>query len=145
MCERTAPVSEGTLPLPDTTRLRFLWDRERLMTPGHENYKELLLFLATAGVIVPLFGRLKLSPVFGFLAAGVVLGPFGLGALAKTVTWLSPVSITNVNQIALVAEFGIALLLFRIALELSWDRLMLMHRLVFGLGALQVVLSSAAI
>ena len=56
------------------------------MTPGPENYKELLLFLATAGVIVPLFGRLKLSPVFGFLAAGVVLGPFALGALAKTVT-----------------------------------------------------------
>jgi CPA2 family monovalent cation:H+ antiporter-2 len=115
------------------------------MTPGHENYKELLLFLATAGVIVPLFGRLKLSPVFGFLAAGVVLGPFGLGALAKNVTWLSPVSITDVKQIALVAEFGIALLLFRIALELSWDRLMRMHRLVFGLGVPQVVVSSAAL
>ena len=38
-----------------------------MTTPGPENYKELLLFLATAGVIVPLFGRLKLSPVFGFL------------------------------------------------------------------------------
>ena len=115
------------------------------MTPGHENYKELLLFLATAGVIVPLFGRLKLSPVFGFLAAGVILGPFGLGALAKDVAWLSPVSITDVKQIALVAEIGIALLLFRIALELSWDRLMRMHRLVFGLGAPQVVVSSAAL
>jgi K+:H+ antiporter len=89
------------------------------MTPGPEYYKELLLFLATAGVIVPLFGRLRLSPVF-FLAAGVVLGPFGLGALAKDVTWLSLVSITDVEQIALIAELGIALLLFRIALELSW-------------------------
>ena len=115
------------------------------MTPGPEHYKELLLFLAMAGVIVPLFERLKLSPVFGFLAAGVVLGPFGLGALAKTVTWLSPVSITNVEQISVIAEFGIALLLFRIALELSWDRLMRMRKLVFGLGALQVVVSSVAL
>jgi hypothetical protein len=57
-----------------------------MTTPGPENYKELLLFLATAGVIVPLFGRLKVSPVFGFLAAGIVLGPFGLGALAKDVS-----------------------------------------------------------
>jgi CPA2 family monovalent cation:H+ antiporter-2 len=115
------------------------------MTPAPEYFKELLLFLVTAGVVVPLFGRLKVSPVFGFLAAGVVLGPFGLGALAKDLTWLSPVSITNVEQIALVAEIGIALLLFRIALELSWDRLMRMHKLVFGLGALQVVVSSAAL
>jgi len=121
-------------------------DRAQLMTtPGPENYKELLLFLATAGVIVPLFGRLKLSPVFGFLAAGIVLGPFGLGALAKHVSWLSAVSITDVGQIAPIAEFGVAFLLFMIALELSWYRLIGMRRLVFGLGALQVVVSAAAL
>jgi len=116
-----------------------------MATPGPENYKELLLFLATAGVIVPLFGRLKLSPVFGFLAAGIVLGPFGLGALAKDVSWLSAVSITDVGQIAPIAEFGVAFLLFMIALELSWNRLIGMRRLVFGLGALQVVVSAAAL
>jgi len=115
------------------------------MTPGPENYKELLLFLATAGVIVPLFGRLKLSPIFGFLAAGIVLGPFGLGALAKDVSWLSAVSITDVGQIAPIAEFGVAFLLFMIALELSWNRLIGMRRLVFGLGALQVVVSAVAL
>jgi K+:H+ antiporter len=115
------------------------------MTTGPENYKELLLFLATAGVIVPLFGRLKLSPVFGFLAAGIVLGPFGLGALAKDMPWLAAVSITDVGQIASLAEFGVAFLLFMIALELSWDRLILMRKLVFGLGALQVLVSTAAL
>jgi K+:H+ antiporter len=116
-----------------------------MTTPGPENYKELLLFLATAGVIVPLFGRLKLSPVFGFLAAGVVLGPFGLGALAKDVPWLAAVSITDVGQIAYLAEFGVAFLLFMIALELSWDRLIRMRKLVFGLGALQVLASTAVL
>jgi CPA2 family monovalent cation:H+ antiporter-2 len=113
------------------------------MTPGPENYKELLLFLTTAGVIVPLFGRLKVSPVFGFLAAGIVLGPFGLGALAQDVPWLSAISITDVGQITHLAEFGVAFLLFMIALELSWKRLLLMRRLVFGLGGLQILASTA--
>jgi monovalent cation:H+ antiporter-2, CPA2 family len=122
-----------------------LGQRVVLTTPGPEHYKELLLFLGTAGVIVPLFGRLRLSPVFGFLAAGVVLGPFGLGALAKDVPWLSAISITDVGQIAHLAEFGVAFLLFMIALELSWGRLIRMHKLVFGLGALQVVVSTAAL
>jgi K+:H+ antiporter len=116
-----------------------------MATPGPENYKELLLFLATAGVIVPLFGRLKLSPVFGFLAAGVVIGPFGLGALAKDAPWLSAVSITDVGQITHLAEFGVAFLLFMIALELSWERLIGMRKLVFGLGALQVLISTGVL
>jgi len=115
------------------------------MTPGPENYKELLLFLATAGVIVPLFGRLKLSPVFGFLAAGIILGPFGLGALARDLPWLSAISITDVGQITYLAEFGVAFLLFMIALELSWNRLLLMRRLVFGLGGLQLLASTAVL
>ncbi|WP_085033129.1 cation:proton antiporter [Ensifer aridi] len=115
------------------------------MTPGPENYKELLLFLATAGVIVPLFGRLKLSPVFGFLAAGIILGPFGLGALARELPWLSAISITDVGQITYLAEFGVAFLLFMIALELSWNRLLLMRRLVFGLGGLQLLASTAVL
>ena len=113
------------------------------MTPETENYKELLLFLATVGVIVPLFGRLKLSPVFGFLAAGIMLGPFGLGALARDVPWLSAISITEVGQITHLAEFGVAFLLFMIALELSWNRLLLMRRLVFWLGGLQLFATTA--
>jgi CPA2 family monovalent cation:H+ antiporter-2 len=107
-----------------------------------EKYKELLLFLVTAGVVVPLFSRLRLSPIFGFLAAGVVLGPFGLGALAKDLSWLSFVSITDVKQIANLADFGVAFLLFMIGLELSWDRLIRTRKIVFGLGALQVFVST---
>jgi CPA2 family monovalent cation:H+ antiporter-2 len=116
-----------------------------MTSPGPENYKELLLFLATAGVIVPLFTRIKLSPVFGFLAAGIVLGPFGLGSLARDVSWLSAIAIADVGQISHIAEFGVAFLLFMIALELSWNRLILMRKLVFGLGALQVAISATAL
>lgn len=118
---------------------------------GHESmmgaesfaaYKNLLLFLVTAGVIVPIFMRLRMSPVLGFLAAGVVLGPFGLGALARDVPWLSAISIADAGQIARPAELGVAFLLFMMGLELSWERLVRMHKLVFGLGLVQMVLSS---
>src|ERR1700730_12389378 len=111
----------------------------------HEQYKETLIFLATAGVVVPLFRRLKFSPVLGFLGAGVLLGPFGLGALARQIGWLAPLALENVEQIAPVAEFGIVFLLFMIGLELSWQRLAIIGRLVFGLGALQVFGSAAAL
>jgi monovalent cation:H+ antiporter-2, CPA2 family len=115
------------------------------MAAGPETYKELLLFLGTAGVVVPLFTRLHVSPVLGFLAAGMALGPFGLGALAREEPWLSTISITNVDEIARIAEFGVAFLLFMIGLELSWERLVRMRRLVFGLGPLQVILSAIAL
>jgi monovalent cation:H+ antiporter-2, CPA2 family len=110
-----------------------------------EQYKETLIFLATAGVVVPLFRRLQFSPVLGFLGAGVLLGPYGLGALAGQIGWLAPFALDNVEQIAPVAEFGIVFLLFMIGLELSWQRLAIIGRLVFGLGALQVFGSAAAL
>ena len=110
-----------------------------------EQYKETLIFLATAGVVVPLFRRLKFSPVLGFLGAGVLLGPYGLGALARQIGWLAPFALDNVEQIAPVAEFGVVFLLFMIGLELSWHRLAIIGRLVFGLGALQVFGSAAAL
>src|SRR6266702_3684374 len=110
-----------------------------------ETYREVLLFLGTAGIIVPLFRRLRVSPVLGFMAAGMFLGPFGLGHLARDVPWLSQLTIANVEQIGLVAELGVVFLLFMIGLELSWERLVRMRRLVFGFGSLQVVLSAAAL
>jgi CPA2 family monovalent cation:H+ antiporter-2 len=110
-----------------------------------EQYKETLIFLATAGVVVPLFRRLKFSPVLGFLGAGVLLGPYGLGALARQIGWLAPFALDNVEQIAPVAEFGVVFLLFMIGLEPSWQRLAIIGRLVFGLGALQVFGSAAAL
>ena len=102
------------------------------------DYKDIVLFLVTAGVVVPLFRRAKISPVLGFLLAGVVLGPFGLGALSDRAAWLSTFTINDPDQVAQLAELGVVFLLFMIGLELSWERLRLMRRLVFGLGGLQV-------
>ena len=109
------------------------------------HYKEALLFLATAGLVVPLFRRLKISPVIGFLIAGVVLGPGMLGALAHRVGPLAFLAFDDVAAIAPAAELGIVFLLFTIGLELSWERLVRLRRLVFGLGALQVFGSAAAL
>lgn len=116
---------------------------ESHVSPGE--YKDVVLFLATAGVIVPLFRRWRISPILGFLGAGVVLGPFGLGALSDTFPWLSYFTIANPGEIAQLAEFGVVFLLFMIGLELSWERLRLMRRWVFGMGALQVTLCLAVI
>ncbi len=116
-----------------------------MTTFAPEHYKETLIFLTTAGVVVPLFRRLKVSPILGFLGAGVLLGPYGIGALAERLTWLAPFAFGNVEQIAPVAEFGVVFLLFMIGLELSWARLALIGKLVFGLGALQVFGSAAAL
>ncbi len=106
--------------------------------PG--DYKDVVLFLATAGVVVPLFRRWRISPILGFLGAGVVLGPYGLGSLAHDLTWLNAFTIDNPAQLAQLAELGVVFLLFTIGLELSWERLRALRRYVFGLGALQVVL-----
>ena len=105
---------------------------------GGGEYQDLVVFLAAAGVIVPLFNRLKISPVLGFLAAGVLLGPHGLGRLADTVPWLAWLTISDAEQIRSLSELGVAFLMFMIGLELSWGRLKAMRRLVFGLGLTQV-------
>ena len=106
---------------------------------GGGEYKDLVVFLAAAGVVVPLFSRLKISPVLGFLAAGVVLGPHGLGQFTSILPWLSWFTINDPAQIAQLSELGVAFLLFMIGLELSWERLKSMRRLVFGFGLLQVL------
>ncbi|HYG26207.1 MAG TPA: potassium transporter TrkA, partial [Caulobacteraceae bacterium] len=72
-----------------------------------EEYKDVVLFLATAGVVVPLFRRWKISPILGFLLAGVVLGPYGLGALGARAPWLSYFTIENPAEVAQLAEFGV--------------------------------------
>jgi CPA2 family monovalent cation:H+ antiporter-2 len=105
-------------------------------------YKETLLFLLTAGIVAPLFFRLRISPVLGFLLAGIALGPSGLGRLAAYAPWLDAVALTNVEAIDRVAAFGVVFLLFMMGLELSFERLTRMRRLVFGLGGAQVVLSA---
>ena len=112
-------------------------------SPAH--FSNVVAFLATAGVAVPLFKRLKISPVLGFLLAGVALGPQGLGRLVPQAPWLDYLTVTKPDQIADLAELGVVFLLFMIGLELSWERLRLMRRMVFGLGALQVVVCAGLI
>ena len=102
-------------------------------------YKEALLFLATAGVVAPLFFRLHLSPVLGFLFAGIALGPYGLGALGQKAPWLGSLAISNVETIDKIAAFGVVVLMFTMGLELSLERLKRLRRLVFGLGLGQVM------
>ncbi len=106
-------------------------------------YKEALLFLVTAGIVAPLFFRIRVSPVLGFLLAGVALGPSGLGRLAAHARWLDALALTNVEAIDRIAAFGVVFLLFMMGLELSFERLTLMRRFVFGLGLAQVVASTA--
>ncbi len=112
---------------------------------GGGEYKDLVVFLAAAGVVVPLFNRLKISPVLGFLAAGVLLGPDGLARLADNAPWLSWLTISDATQIRSLSELGVAFLLFMIGLELSWERLRAMRKLVFGLGLTQVAACTVAL
>jgi len=84
------------------------------------------VFLLTAVLLVPLFQRLKLGAVLGYLAAGMIIGPWGLGVVGDAKATLQ------------FAEFGIVLLLFLIGLELDPARLWALRRSVFGLGGAQV-------
>ncbi|PWZ46205.1 K(+) efflux antiporter 1, chloroplastic [Zea mays] len=94
-----------------------------------------ILYLLLASVIfVPLFQKIPGgSPVLGYLAAGVLIGPYGLSI------------IRNVHETKAIAEFGVVFLLFNIGLELSVERLSSMKKYVFGLGSAQVLATTAAV
>jgi glutathione-regulated potassium-efflux system ancillary protein KefC len=85
-----------------------------------------ILYLAAAVIAVPVFKRLGLGAVLGYLVAGVAIGPWGLGL------------ISDVELILQVSEFGVVLLLFLIGLELNPQRLWEMRRPILGLGGAQV-------
>ena len=106
-------------------------------------YSDALVVLGTAGIIVPLLRRWGLNPILSYLAAGALLGPLGLGSFIKTFPVLYWFTIVDETSIAGIARLGVVFLLFLIGLELSFNRLMAMRRLVVGLGGLQVLLSSA--
>jgi CPA2 family monovalent cation:H+ antiporter-2 len=102
-----------------------------------------LVILGAAGIVIPAFARFRVSPVIGFILVGMLAGPVGLGALAPKHPWLGYVTISNPVGIQPFAEFGIILLLFAIGLELSFRRLWSMRRIVFGLGAAELLLCAA--
>jgi len=106
---------------------------------------DLMLVLAAAGLVVPLFGRLRFGVVPGFLLTGFILGPGALGHLVPQAPWLSIVTFSDAETVRPIAELGVLFLLFLIGLEFSFDRLWSMRRLVFGLGSVQVFVSAAAL
>src|SRR3989441_2561387 len=91
------------------------------------------IFLLTAVLLVPLFQRLKLGAVLGYLGAGMLIGPFGLGMIGEVESTLQ------------FAEFGVVLLLFLVGLELQPSRLWVLRRPVFGLGGAQVLATGAVL
>ena len=108
-------------------------------------YSDALVLLGTAGIVVPLVQRRGLSPVLGYLGAGALLGPLGLGQLVASVPGLRWFTISDAKNVAGIADLGVVFLLFLIGLELSFERLRTMRRLVFALGGAQVILTSIAI
>ncbi len=94
---------------------------------------DILILLAAAIVAVPLFQRLRLGSVLGYLSAGAVIGPWGFGFIGQ------------IEEIRHIAEFGVIFLLFSIGIELRPARLWAMRRLVFGLGSAQVMVTGLVI
>ena len=94
---------------------------------------QIAIFLAAAVVAIPIFRYFKLGSVLGYLAAGIIIGPFGLGLISK------------IDATQQIAEFGIVLLMFVIGLELQPSRLWVMRKSIFGLGSAQVLLTTLGI
>jgi CPA2 family monovalent cation:H+ antiporter-2 len=111
----------------------------------NSGFSDTLVILGAAGLVIPAFARAKISPVIGFILVGLLVGPFGLGALVGDYPWLYHITISDPHAIEPFAEFGIVLLLFSIGLELSFKRLWSMRRLVFGVGAAELIGAGAVI
>ncbi len=94
---------------------------------------DILVLLAAAVISVPLFQRLGLGAVLGFLVSGALVGPWGLGYIVA------------VDEIRHLAEFGVVFLLFVIGIEMKPSRLWVMRRSVFGLGTAQVLATGAVV
>jgi len=112
---------------------------------ARSGYEDALIVLGTAAFVVPLVRRWGISPVLGYLGAGAVLGPQGLGSLGKTLPFVGWFTIGDAQNVAGIAALGVAFLLFTVGLELSVARLSAMRRMVLGLGGSQVLLTSAVI
>ena len=99
----------------------------------HGFLQQALVYLAAGVIAVPLFKRLGLGSVLGYLVAGVAIGPWGLRLIADPQTVLQ------------FAEFGVVLLLFLVGLELNAARVWALRRSIFGLGGAQVIITIAAV
>ena len=100
---------------------------------GYGSLQPVLILLLAAIVAVPLAQRLRASPVLGYLAVGLFVGPFGAGF------------IENTEDAQRLAEFGVVFMLFTVGLDLPLQRLMALRRYIFGLGLAQVVVTAAVL
>jgi CPA2 family monovalent cation:H+ antiporter-2 len=108
-------------------------------------YSDALVILGTAGILVPILHRWGLSAILGYLGAGAFFGPLGLGSFIKSFPLLYWLTVSDAKNVAGIAELGVVFLLFMVGLELSFNRLAAMRRLVFGMGGLQVLLTALLI
>src|SRR3954451_22256108 len=95
--------------------------------------EQALIYLAAGVIAVPIFKRIGLGSVLGYLVAGMVIGPWGLRLISD------PQAVLD------IAEFGVVLLLFLVGLELNAQRVWSMRRAILGLGGVQVAATIAAI
>ncbi|KAH7862906.1 hypothetical protein Vadar_010968 [Vaccinium darrowii] len=101
------------------------------VTEEEASLLDVLWLLLASVIFVPMFQKIPGgSPVLGYLAAGILIGPYGLSI------------IHNVHGTKAIAEFGVVFLLFNIGLELSVERLSSMKKYVFGLGSAQVLVTA---
>src|SRR3954470_19494963 len=98
---------------------------------SHGFLEQALVYLGAGIIAVPIFKRLGLGSVLGYLVAGVAIGPWGLRLVSDPQTVLQ------------IAEFGVVLLLFLVGLELNAQRVWALRRSIFGLGTVQVVVTIA--
>lgn len=116
-----------------TIKRLFQLRRHRFQRVHSDAVTDVLIVLMAALAIVPLLHRLGVSSILGYLAAGILIGPFGLAAIGDP------------EEAAWLAEFGIVFMLFAIGLELPVERLKTMRYYVFGLGGAQMVVTALVI
>ena len=125
--------------------------------------KDALVILGAAGIVIPVFARFRVTPVIGFILIGILVGPYGLntltesapslirlsdrilmglgiGSVGDTTPLIASFTISDPERLTPFADFGIILLLFAIGLELSFNRLWQLRKLVFGLGSLELLI-----
>src|SRR5215510_14715452 len=105
-------------------------------------YSDALVVLGTAGIVVPMVHRWGFSPVLGYLGAGALLGPLGLGSFIAEVPFLYWLTVVDAKNVSGIADLRVVFRLFLIGLELTYERLLTMRRLVLGLGGLQVLVTT---